>query len=130
ILIKENHISAAGGIQEALAQAGRFPYPVQIEVETLSQMEEALRHGAQSILLDNFTLQQLHDAVRLNQHQAILEASGGVNLDTVRQIALTGVDRISVGQLTKDIGAIDLSMRLETSQADSAFFDISPYSKG
>jgi len=114
ILIKENHIAAAGGIRPVLERAFRLAKPgisVQIEVENLSQMEEALDAGAQLILLDNFGLPELRDAVRHNAKRAELEASGGITLDTVREVALTGVDRISVGALTKDVEALDLSMR-------------------
>lgn len=114
ILIKENHIAAAGGIRPALEQAHRLaPAGVftQIEVESLAQLEEALGCGAKMVLLDNFDLQMMRDAVRLNAGRAQLEASGGITLQNVRAIADTGVDRISVGALTKDIKAVDLSMR-------------------
>lgn len=115
ILIKENHIIAAGGIRPALKAAFRLAPKevcVQIEVETLAQLEEALSCGARLVLLDNFDLQTMRKAVRLTAGRAELEASGGVNLDTVRAIAETGVDRISVGSLTKHVRAVDLSMRL------------------
>jgi len=114
VLIKENHILAAGGIRPALEQAQRIAPPdasVQIEVESLDQLREALDAGAELVLLDNFDLDAMREAVKLTQGRAQLEASGGVNLDTVRAIAETGVDRISIGSLTKDIQAIDLSMR-------------------
>lgn len=114
ILIKENHIMAAGGVREALTRAhalGRSDVFIQIEVESLAQLDEALNAGAQMILLDNMDLAQMRDAVRLNNGRAKLEASGGVNLDTVRAIAETGVDRISIGALTKDVRAVDLSLR-------------------
>ncbi|HEX4985652.1 MAG TPA: carboxylating nicotinate-nucleotide diphosphorylase [Burkholderiales bacterium] len=113
VLIKENHIAAAGGVHAALADAGKVAAgkPVQIEVETLEQLREALDAGATLILLDNFDLEGLREAVRMTSGRAKLEASGGVSLETVRAIAETGVDRISVGTLTKDIRAIDLSMR-------------------
>ena len=114
ILIKENHIMAAGGVTQALSQArslGRNDVFIQIEVETLEQLGEALDAGAQMILLDNMSLVDMHHAVGLTAGRAILEASGGVQLDTVRAIAETGVDRISIGSLTKDIRAIDLSLR-------------------
>ena len=114
ILIKENHIAAAGGIAPALEAAFRLAGPgvsVQIEVETLAQLEEALRAGAKLILLDNFNLEGMREAVVLTAGRAALEASGGVTLDTVRAIAETGVDRISVGGLTKSVRAVDLSMR-------------------
>ncbi len=114
ILIKENHILACGGIRPALEQASRLAPPgttVQIEVEDMEQLREALDAGAKLILLDNFDLGTLYSAVKLTAGRAELEASGGVNLKTVRAIAETGVDRISIGSLTKDIEAIDLSMR-------------------
>jgi nicotinate-nucleotide pyrophosphorylase (carboxylating) len=113
ILIKENHIHAAGSIQAALQQAWETApsgISIEIEVESLSQLEEALEHGAKRILLDNFDLAGLRQAVALNGGRARLEASGNVNLQTVRGIAETGVDDISVGALTKDVKAIDLSM--------------------
>lgn len=114
ILIKENHIAAAGGIDKALAQIRALSAEVktQIEVETLEQLRQALAEGADSILLDNFSLQAMHEAVALNAGRALLEASGGVSLDHVKQVAATGVDRISVGRLTKDVQAIDFSMRI------------------
>jgi nicotinate-nucleotide pyrophosphorylase (carboxylating) len=112
ILIKENHIAAAGGIDAVLRAAQGRGVPVQIEVESVQQMEQALAAGARSILLDNFDLAQLREAVRANGGRAVLEASGGVRLETVAQIAATGVDRISVGSLTKDVRAIDYSMRV------------------
>ncbi|MCU0930967.1 MAG: carboxylating nicotinate-nucleotide diphosphorylase [Serpentinimonas sp.] len=114
VLIKENHIAAAGGVKAVLqrvkdtAPKARF---VQIEVETLAQLEEALQAGARMVLLDNMDLDTLAAAVRLNAGRAILEISGGVNLDTVGELARTGVDRISIGALTKDVKAIDYSMR-------------------
>lgn len=119
ILIKENHIAAAGSIGEVMKQAFALNAgkSIQIEVENLNQLEEALTAGANSILLDNFTIDLLTEAVRLNKlhaQPAVLEASGGITLDNVREIALTGVDRISIGSLTKNIRAIDLSMRMET----------------
>ncbi len=116
ILIKENHIAAAGGITAAVVHA-RHLYPdllLEVEVENLTQLEEALMAGAPRILLDNFELDGLRQAVQLTRGQAQLEASGGVNEHTVRAIAETGVDFISVGSLTKDIQAIDLSMRFAT----------------
>jgi len=117
ILIKENHIAACGGVKAVLAAAAKVPdVPAQIEVESMSELEEALEAGAKLILLDNFDLDGLKRAVRFVAGRAVLEASGGVSLDTVRSIALTGVDRISVGELTKDVKAIDLSMRLKVSQ--------------
>lgn len=117
VLIKENHIAAAGGVaavlqrvQETAPQA-RF---VEIEVETLVQLDEALACGATMVLLDNMDIPTLQEAVRRNAGRAILEISGGVNLDTVRALAETGVDRISIGALTKDVKATDFSMRFES----------------
>jgi nicotinate-nucleotide pyrophosphorylase (carboxylating) len=114
ILIKENHIAAAGGVSKALAAAAALgsDKPVQIEVETLAQLAEALEAGASSVLLDNFELDAMRDAVKLNAGRALLEASGGVSLESVRAIADTGVDRISVGSLTKDLKATDFSLRI------------------
>jgi nicotinate-nucleotide pyrophosphorylase (carboxylating) len=112
ILIKENHIAAAGGIAAVLENAWAQEVPVQIEVESIEQMEQALAAGAQSILLDNFRVASLREAVRVNSGRALLEASGGVSLATVQEIAATGVDRISIGSLTKDIKAVDFSMRV------------------
>jgi nicotinate-nucleotide pyrophosphorylase (carboxylating) len=114
ILIKENHIAAAGGVGKALAAAAALNSgkPVQIEVETLAQLTEALEAGAVSVLLDNFELGKMREAVTLNAGRALLEASGGVSLDSVRAIAETGVDRISVGSLTKDVKATDFSLRI------------------
>ena len=114
ILIKENHIAAAGGIGPALNAAFKLAgtsVSVQIEVETLAQLAEALQAGASLILLDNFDLEGMREAVRLSAGRAALEASGGISLETVRAIAETGVDRISVGSLTKSVQAVDLSMR-------------------
>lgn len=114
ILIKENHIVAAGGVSAALKQAQAFARDgvfVQIEVENLEQLAEALDAGATMILLDNMDLAQMHQAVGLTAGRAQLEASGGVKLETVRSIAETGIDRISVGSLTKDVRALDLSLR-------------------
>jgi nicotinate-nucleotide pyrophosphorylase (carboxylating) len=118
ILIKENHIVAAGGIKLALQNAYALVQHqapadtmIEIEVESIAQLNEALAAGAKLILLDNMNITQLCEAVKLTKGMAELEASGGVNLQTVRAIAETGVDRISVGSLTKDIQALDLSMR-------------------
>jgi len=113
-LIKENHIMAAGGIGAALAAAQREIPPdamLEIEVESIAGLIEALDSGAKMVLLDNFSVDQLREAVRVNAGRAELEASGGVDLNSVRAIAETGVDRISIGSLTKDVKAIDLSMR-------------------
>jgi nicotinate-nucleotide pyrophosphorylase (carboxylating) len=117
ILIKENHILAAGSIPAALAAAAAVgaDVDIQIEVETLEELETALQAGALSVLLDNFTLEDLRRAVAMNAGRARLEASGGVTLTSIRAIAETGVDRISVGALTKDVTAVDLSMRFVSS---------------
>jgi nicotinate-nucleotide pyrophosphorylase (carboxylating) len=114
ILIKENHIAAAGGVAAALrnAQALQSGADIQIEVEALAQLAEALDAGATSVLLDNFDLPAMREAVALNAQRALLEVSGGVALDQVADIAATGVDRISIGRLTKDVRAIDYSMRV------------------
>lgn len=118
ILIKENHIAAAGSIEAAIRAANviaaRDHIPVQIEVENLEQLETALACGATLILLDNFSLQDLRDAVKLGNQRAVLEASGGITTENVREIAMTGVNRISIGSLTKNLKAIDLSMRFTT----------------
>ena len=116
VLIKENHIAAAGGVAAVLQAAGRVAAQaafVEIEVETLAQLEEALGAGATMILLDNMDLPTLRAAVRINNNRAVLEISGGVTLDSVRGLAETGVDRISIGALTKDVKATDFSMRLK-----------------
>jgi nicotinate-nucleotide pyrophosphorylase (carboxylating) len=114
ILIKENHVAAAGGIRAAIerAMALRAPVAVQVEVETLDQLREAIAAGATSVLLDNFTLERMREAVALVDGRVLLEVSGGVTLGEVRAIAATGVDRISIGALTKDLHAVDFSMRL------------------
>jgi nicotinate-nucleotide pyrophosphorylase (carboxylating) len=115
ILIKENHIAAAGGIAPVLETARRIggEVPVQIEVESLVELQAALEADARLILLDNFSLDQLREAVRITDGRAALEASGNIHLGNVREVALTGVDRISIGGLTKHVQAIDLSMRFE-----------------
>lgn len=114
ILIKENHITAAGGIGEALkaAFALNSGVDIQIEVESITELEEALKHGATSVLIDDFSLSDMKKAVELNQGRALLEVSGGVTLEGLKEIAATGVDRISIGKLTKDVIAIDYSMRV------------------
>ncbi|MHB0974144.1 MAG: carboxylating nicotinate-nucleotide diphosphorylase [Thiobacillus sp.] len=117
ILIKENHIAAAGGIAPVLDAAFRLAegkVSVQIEVENLDELEQALAAGANLILLDNFSLADLRRAVQFTHGRALLEASGNITLDTVRAVAETGVDRISVGSLTKHVRAVDLSMRIDT----------------
>lgn len=114
ILIKENHIAAAGSITAALKAARLLnaDVDIQVEVENQAELEEALAAGAKSILIDNFTTTQMKAAVAFTKGRALLEASGGVNLDQLRAIAATGVDRISIGKLTKDVSAVDYSMRI------------------
>jgi len=117
ILIKENHIAAAGSIKNVMTQALALNTgkSIQIEVESLDELQQALDANATSILLDNFSTALLREAVSINNQcgkRAILEASGGITLENVREIALTGVDRISIGSITKNIRAIDLSMRI------------------
>ena len=114
ILIKENHIAAAGGIGPVLRNARELNagVDIQIEVESLAQLQEALDNGATSVLLDNFNTAQMKDAVKLASGRALLEASGGITLEGLRDIAATGVDRISIGKLTKDVIAVDYSMRV------------------
>ena len=112
ILIKENHITAAGSIQQAIdkARAGNPGMPIEIEVENMQQITAALEAGAERLLLDNFSLDSLGEAVRQVAGRAELEASGGITLDTLSEFAQTGVDYISIGSLTKNIQAVDLSM--------------------
>ena len=114
ILIKENHIAAAGGIAQVMAQALALNagVDIQIEVESLAQLREALAAGATSVLLDNFTLPDMREAVKIAAGGAMLEVSGGVTLSALRDIAATGVDRVSIGKLTKDVAATDFSMRV------------------
>jgi nicotinate-nucleotide pyrophosphorylase (carboxylating) len=114
ILIKENHIAAAGGVAAAVkaAQALNSGVDIQVEVENFAELKEALDAGAKSILIDNFTTEQMKEAVTFTNSRALLEASGGIDLDQMRAIAATGVDRISLGKLTKDIKAVDFSMRI------------------
>ncbi len=116
LLIKENHITAAGSIRAALESASRVSrgLPVEIEVESLDELDQALCAGATHVLLDNFPIDALREAVRRTGARARLEASGGVTIENLREIARTGVDDISIGALTKDVRAIDLSMRVET----------------
>ncbi|MDB5957377.1 carboxylating nicotinate-nucleotide diphosphorylase [Ramlibacter sp.] len=116
VLIKENHIAAAGGVTAVLQAAQRVAAQasfIQIEVETLAQLQEALAAGAKMVLLDNMDMETLREAVRVNAGRAVLEISGGVTLERLRAYAETGVDRISIGTLTKDIRATDFSMRLK-----------------
>ena len=114
ILIKENHIAAAGGVAQALraAQALNSGVDIQVEVESIAELQEALAAGALSVLLDDFSEPMMREAVALTQGRALLEVSGGVALDQLRWIAATGVDRISIGRLTKDVRAVDYSMRV------------------
>ena len=113
-LIKENHIAACGGVAATVEAAHRIApgKPVEVEVENLDELREALAAGADIIMLDELSLEDMRTAVKLNAGQAKLEASGGVNEQTIRAIAETGVDYISLGTLTKDVKAVDLSMRL------------------
>lgn len=115
ILVKENHIMAAGGITSAVraARAGGANVPVEVEVEDMGQLREALEAGADILLLDNFDLTGMREAVKATARRAKLEASGGIDLTQIRAVAETGVDYISVGSLTKHIQAVDLSMRFE-----------------
>ena len=112
-LIKENHIAAAGSIASAVTAAKhkKADLLIEVEVETLGQLIDAIKAGAQRVMLDNFTLDMMREAVNINRHRVELEASGGIELETIAQIAETGVDYISVGALTKNVQAIDLSMR-------------------
>lgn len=114
-LIKENHIAACGGIGAAIASAQRIApgKPVEVEVENLEELQDALAAGADIIMLDELSLEDMRTAVKLTAGRAKLEASGGINDSTLRTIAETGVDYISLGTLTKDVKAIDLSMRLQ-----------------
>ncbi len=114
-LIKENHIRAAGGIKEALRRAKRYrpvTSKIEVEVRNMLEFEEALEEGADIIMLDNMSLQEMKKAVQMNIGQALLEASGGITADTLRTVAETGVDMISVGALTHQIKAMDMSLLL------------------
>ncbi|SNB56407.1 nicotinate-nucleotide pyrophosphorylase [carboxylating] [Marinobacter sp. es.042] len=114
-LIKENHIAACGSIAQAIEAAHRIApgKPVEVETENLDELEQALRAGADIIMLDEFSLEDMRTAVATTGGKAKLEASGGINADTLVPIAETGVDFISIGALTKDLKAVDLSMRLD-----------------
>ena len=114
-LIKENHIMAAGSIAEAVKNARTLEkdMPVEIEVENKEELQQALQAGADRILLDNFSVEEIREAVAINNSAAELEASGGISLDNLRAYAETGVDYVSVGALTKDVRAIDFSMRFD-----------------
>lgn len=113
-LIKENHIAACGGIAQAVVAAHRIApgKPVEVEVESLDELQQALDAGADIVMLDELSLDDMREAVRLNNGRAKLEASGGISEQTLRTIAETGVDYISIGSMTKDVKAVDLSMRL------------------
>jgi nicotinate-nucleotide pyrophosphorylase (carboxylating) len=113
ILIKENHISAAGSIHSVLERSRAFDVDVEVEVETLEQLQEALDADAKRVLLDNFSIEMLKQAVELNAKRARLEVSGNVTLETIRELAETGIDDISIGALTKHVRALDLSMLFE-----------------
>jgi nicotinate-nucleotide pyrophosphorylase (carboxylating) len=116
VLIKENHIAAAGGVSAVMRAAQQVAAQatfIELEVETLEQLEEGLAAGAKMILLDNMSLDDMREAVRITGGRAVLEISGGVTLERLRTLAETGVDRISVGTLTKDVKATDFSMRLK-----------------
>ena len=113
ILIKDNHIAACGGVAEAVRRAKAFAghlMKVEVEVDGLDQLEDALRHGPDVVMLDNFSLADLRTAVGLAKGRAVLEASGGVTLETVRAIAETGVDVISVGALTHSVMSLDIGL--------------------
>lgn len=115
VLIKENHIAACGGVDKSLNKAFNITpkhIPVQIEVETFSQFKQALYYGAKLILLDNMSIEKIISCVEYNKGQAELEVSGNIDLNNVLEYAKTGVHRISIGSLTKNIQAIDLSMRI------------------
>lgn len=114
-MIKENHISTCGSIADAINEAHRIApgKPVEVETESLAELEQALSAGADIIMLDEFSMDDLHAAVAMNKGRAKLEASGGINTHTLVPIAETGVDYISIGALTKDVRAVDLSMRLD-----------------
>ncbi|MCL1826062.1 MAG: carboxylating nicotinate-nucleotide diphosphorylase [Betaproteobacteria bacterium] len=114
ILIKENHIIAAGGVYKAVKAAQAISPPgvfIEVEVESIEELRAALKAEAGMILLDNMSVDEMSEAVRITAGRAVLEASGGVDFESVRAIAATGVDRISIGSLTKDVRALDLSMR-------------------
>ena len=120
ILIKENHIRSAGSIAAALTAAQAHVGSVdliEVEVETLDELSQALNAGARRIMLDNFSLADMRAAVEHNRGQAKLEASGNVNAQTIREIALTGVDFISCGEITKNVSAVDLSLKFDQPEA-------------
>lgn len=112
ILIKENHISAAGDITKAITRAKTLHRHVEVEIETLAQLSQAIEAGADTVMLDNFELSDIQEAVALNNGRSKLEVSGGINMETIAAIAASGVDFISVGELTKNMRAVDYSMRI------------------
>jgi nicotinate-nucleotide pyrophosphorylase (carboxylating) len=112
ILIKENHIIGAGSIEEAVSQAKLSAKPVEVEVENMDELAQAINAGADSVLLDNFNIDSMHEAVQFTEGRAKLEVSGGVEIEKIEAIAATGVDYISVGALTKHVHAVDFSMRI------------------
>jgi nicotinate-nucleotide pyrophosphorylase (carboxylating) len=129
VLIKDNHIAAAGSISEALKRARAFAphtFRVEVECETLAQVEEAYKNGATSILLDNMSLSEMRRARAIISEAVILEASGGITLETAHDIAATGVDLVSVGALTHSPRAIDLSMRIETAVPAQSHAEAAP----
>lgn len=115
VLIKENHVLACGSIARAVKTAQNLGAGqwIEVEVENLDELQQAIEAGAERVLLDNFSLQQLRSAVRINAGRVRLEASGGIDIDTLRAVAETGVDDISIGSLTKHVKALDLSMRID-----------------
>jgi nicotinate-nucleotide pyrophosphorylase (carboxylating) len=117
ILIKDNHVAVAGGISQAIAavRSQRPTLPIEVEVDTLDQLDEALHGGVETILLDNMSLETMREAVRRSAGRARLEASGGVTLKTIRAIAETGVDAISVGALTHSVTALDIALEVAPS---------------
>jgi nicotinate-nucleotide pyrophosphorylase (carboxylating) len=119
ILIKDNHVAVAGGVTQAIAaaRAERPGEPVQVEVDTLEQLDQALAGGAESILLDNMPPAVLHEAVGRTAGRARLEASGGITLETIRAVAETGVDAISVGALTHSVRALDIALEVAPSHS-------------
>ncbi|MDR2881456.1 MAG: carboxylating nicotinate-nucleotide diphosphorylase [Azoarcus sp.] len=123
ILIKENHIIAAGGVSKALKAAQAISPPgvlIEVEVESINELRMALKAGASMILLDNMSLDEMKEAVKVTAGRAVLEASGGIDLENVRAVADTGVNRISIGSLTKNVKALDLSMRIMDGEREDA----------
>jgi nicotinate-nucleotide pyrophosphorylase (carboxylating) len=111
-LIKDNHVAAAGGVRAAIERARRTGMPVEVEVDTLAQLDEALAAGAEVVLLDNMSIDDMRRAVEINRGRAKLEASGGMTLEGAVAAAKAGVDRISVGALTHSAPALDLSLEV------------------